>query len=72
MSCFYQLWKKYPEAEIPGEVLSDATLWGTDLSELPGFVFAVQYYMKSINDTSILEALKAYELNRHKSQPNEV
>ena len=69
---FYQLWKKYPEAEIPGKVLSDATLWGTDLSELPGFVFAVQYYMKSINDTSILETLKAYELNRHKSQPNEV
>jgi tagaturonate reductase len=69
---FYQLWKSYPAAEIPDKVLSDASLWGADLSELPGFAFAVQSYMNKINGQGVLEALKEYELNRHKPQRNEV
>jgi len=68
---FYHLWKNYPAAEVPGKVMGDTTLWGTDLSELPGFVFAVQDYMKSINDIGVLETLKKYELNRHEPQHNE-
>ena len=65
---FHQLWKNYPVAEIPKKVLSDVALWGADLSELPGFVFAVQHYMKFINDIGVLEVVKEYELNKHNLQ----
>jgi tagaturonate reductase len=39
---FFEQWKKYGTDELVQQVLSNTSLWGTDLSILPGFVQTVQ------------------------------
>ena len=39
---YYELWNKYEPDELVGQVLSDESLWGADLSGLPGFAAAVK------------------------------
>ncbi len=39
---FAELWKVYDAAGVADKVLSDVTLWDTDLSQLPGFAAAVK------------------------------
>lgn len=39
---FFEQWKKYGTDELVQQVLSDTSLWGTDLSMLPGLVQTVQ------------------------------
>lgn len=45
---FFDQWKKYEADELVQQVLSDAGLWGTDLSTLPLLVQAVQTHLKAL------------------------
>ncbi len=45
---FFEQWKKYEADEMVQQVFSDTSLWGTDLSALPGFVQAVQTLLKAL------------------------
>jgi tagaturonate reductase len=45
---FHQLWKENSPAEVVKKALANEHLWGTDLSALPGFAFAVEFYLESI------------------------
>lgn len=68
---FYQLWKNEKPADVVKKVLSNNDLWGADLCELPGFAFAVQFYMKSIMERGVLETLNEYQLNRETVESND-
>ncbi|HTN08329.1 tagaturonate reductase [Agriterribacter sp.] len=45
---FFEQWKKYEAEGLVQQVLSDAGLWGTDLSALPLFVQTVQNKLKTL------------------------
>jgi tagaturonate reductase len=47
---FYELWKRYSfdVEELVASLLSDAELWGTNLTELPGFHEAVLSTVQSM------------------------
>jgi tagaturonate reductase len=42
---FAELWEKYPAPEVATIVLKDKSLWGADLSQLPGFEGAVRLHL---------------------------
>ena len=45
---FAELWNRYPAPEVATLVLKDKSLWGTDLSQLPGFEGAVRLQLDSL------------------------
>jgi tagaturonate reductase len=52
-SYFYEKWQTTPTALMAMSVLHDTTLWGQDLSSLPGFVTAVQEKLNEIDETGM-------------------
>jgi len=52
-SYFYEKWQTTPTALMAISVLNDATLWGQDLSFLPGFAAAVQEKLNEIDETGM-------------------
>jgi tagaturonate reductase len=50
---FYEKWQSTPAALMAVSVLSDATLWGQDLSALPGFAEVVQEKLNEIDETGM-------------------
>jgi tagaturonate reductase len=55
---FSGLWKNNDEDNIVKVVLSDNSLWETDLSLLPGFTESVEQYLKDIKADSIKSKLR--------------
>ncbi|HXB94921.1 MAG TPA: hypothetical protein VNU70_07175, partial [Puia sp.] len=45
---FADLWEKYPAPEVATIALKDASLWGADLSRLPGFEGAVRLQLDDL------------------------
>jgi tagaturonate reductase len=45
---FAGLWRTRPPAELPRTVLQNVTLWGHDLTDLPGFAEAVSAYLQQL------------------------
>ncbi|HVS96137.1 MAG TPA: tagaturonate reductase [Puia sp.] len=45
---YAELWQKYPAPEVATSSLKDKSLWGADLSELPGFEGAVRLYLDDL------------------------
>jgi tagaturonate reductase len=45
---FAELWQKYPAPEVATLVLKDKSLWGADLSQLPGFEGAVRLNLDNL------------------------
>jgi tagaturonate reductase len=45
---FATLWHKYPAPEVATIVLKDKSLWGADLSQLPGFEGSVRLYLDDL------------------------
>ena len=45
---FVKLWAENTPAEVVHRSLSDDSLWGTDLTQLPGFEAAVQEYLEDL------------------------
>jgi len=52
-SYFYEKWQTTPLALMTVSVLHDVTLWGQDLSSLPGFAVAVQEKLNEIDETGV-------------------
>jgi tagaturonate reductase len=45
-SYLFELWQYNTPEEVTQKVLSDTTIWGSDINQLPAFTAAVQYYMR--------------------------
>lgn len=46
---FYELWQHASADVVAQKVLSDESLWGTDLTTIPGFAALVQYFLQQFN-----------------------
>lgn len=68
---FHRLWQSGNLKEVVKKTLSNQSLWGTDLSTLPGFAFAVELYADSILQKGVLQTLNDYQLNREKVESHE-
>lgn len=55
------LWQQAGEANIVSVVLQDVSLWGTDLTALPGFEMAVTDHLTAINKNGGLATLKDFQ-----------
>lgn len=53
----YEKWQLHSGAALVDAVLSDTSLWDTDLTQLPGFSDAVAGYMQSIQSKGVLTTL---------------
>lgn len=53
-------WKTMPAEKIVQNVLADQSLWGADLSELPGFADAVGQYLAFILEKGALRTLQEF------------
>lgn len=60
---FYKLWDKNSIPELVKEVLSDETLWGHDLSRLPGFQQTVTDNLNSIINNGMKWTLESVHSN---------
>jgi len=58
---FYGAWKNNNEDTIAQAVLQDTTLWGTDLTALPGFLDTVQTQLKNIIANGALQTAATLE-----------
>lgn len=61
---FSRLWQNNKLKDVVGKTLGNLKLWGTDLTSLPGFAFAVEFYLDSIIQRGVMVTLKEYEVNR--------
>lgn len=50
---FFQKWKTLPVPQLVTAVLKDSSLWGADLTQLPGFAQAVTEKTEEINEQGI-------------------
>ena len=55
---FYHFWKNNNVEEVVNEVLSDTSIWGDDLSQLPGFAKSVISNLKSIEENGMKTTLE--------------
>lgn len=46
---FYDLWQQYDPDVVVEKVLTDKSLWNTDLNDLNGFAATVQYFLNQFN-----------------------
>lgn len=61
---FYTAWKNNSAENLVLEVLQNEELWGTDLTQLPGFLNAVQEQLESIMTTTVLDTLAQLEVKK--------
>jgi len=61
---FSQLWQDNKLKNIVGSALGNEKLWGADLTALPGFAVAVEFYLDSIIQRGVMETLKEFEIKR--------
>lgn len=54
---FYTLWKNSPAETVAQKILSNESLWGTDLTNVPGFVALVQYFLQQFNRSEFRYAI---------------
>ncbi|MGN6298000.1 MAG: tagaturonate reductase [Ginsengibacter sp.] len=57
---FYHFWKSNNVEEVVNEVLSDISIWGDNLLQLPGFAKAVINNLKSIEENGMKATLEYY------------
>ena len=69
---FNEVWKSNGLEEVVRKVVSNESLWGTDLSLLPGFAVTVELYLGSIIKRGILETLKVFETSKNILEKREV
>ncbi len=63
-SLFFLQWQNKDIKTIAYNLLSDTTLWDTDLTKFPGFSDAVSLYMEEITEKGIKEALSSLETKK--------
>ena len=54
---FYEQWKEHGETNIVNAVLKDQSIWGTDLTALPGFEQEVNRKLKLIMSQGVLQTI---------------
>lgn len=62
---FFQQWKNYPVQEMVKNVLSNASLWNTDLTLIPGFALKVTEYVDDILKHGIKTVLSGVPVAAH-------
>ncbi len=55
---FYEKWSTFKPAALAAEVLSDISLWGEDLSAIPGFTESVAGKMNMISEEGVVHTLQ--------------
>jgi tagaturonate reductase len=55
---FYEKWSTFKPAALAAEVLSDISLWGEDLSAIPGFTESVAEKMNMISEEGVVQTLQ--------------
>ncbi|MHA4843511.1 tagaturonate reductase [Flavitalea antarctica] len=58
------LWQQHGSSGIVESVLQDSTLWGTDLSALPGFAVAVNDHLQALIAKGARQALNEFQQNK--------
>lgn len=54
---FYKIWQDNNAAQVVKEALSNETLWGTDLTKLPGFADTVQEQLQDMMSNGVLNTI---------------
>jgi mannitol-1-phosphate/altronate dehydrogenase len=54
----YSYWKLNNAASVAEKVLSDINLWGTDLTQLPGWLAAVQQQLENCIQNGVLQVVQ--------------
>lgn len=54
---FFEVWQNNDAAAVPDVVLKDKSLWGTDLTKLPGFLEAVQTQLTALIENGALQVV---------------
>jgi len=61
---FFEKWSRLEPAQLAGEVLADANLWGADLSAIPGFAQAVKDNMASLLNSGVINTIKTHQTKK--------
>ena len=61
---FFEKWSKLTPAQLADEVLADATLWGADLSAIPGFAQAVKDNIASLLETGVAKTIQIQQTKK--------
>lgn len=69
---YNEVWKSNSLEELVQKVLSNQSLWGTDLTLLPGFAVTVELYLDSIISRGVLGTLKMFETSKNMLEKREV
>ena len=56
---FYDVWNNNPADKVAGLVMSNRALWETDLTQLPGFLHAVNEQLKEMIQSGVLATVTA-------------
>jgi tagaturonate reductase len=55
---FFEKWSKLKPAQLADEVLADTSLWGADLSAIPGFAQAVKDNMAALLENGVAKTIQ--------------
>ncbi|HYK57615.1 MAG TPA: altronate oxidoreductase, partial [Flavisolibacter sp.] len=55
---FFEKWSKLKPAQLADEVLADTSLWGADLSSIPGFAQAVKDNMSALLENGVAKTIQ--------------
>lgn len=61
---FYRAWQQYTTDELAQYILQQETLWGTDLTRLPGLLTAVQQQLNKIISNGVLQVITQLETQK--------
>ncbi|MEQ1677149.1 MAG: altronate oxidoreductase, partial [Chitinophagaceae bacterium] len=58
---FYNAWNSHAADKLAAEVMGNEELWGTDLTQLPGFLMAVQEQLQDMIANGVLQTIAQLE-----------
>lgn len=61
---FFEKWSKLTPAQLADEVLADTSLWGADLSAIPGFAQAIKDNMAAILEAGVINTIQKQQTQK--------
>lgn len=61
---FFEKWSKLKPAQLADEVLADTSLWGADLSAIPGFAQAVKDNIASLLEAGVAKTIQTHQTKK--------
>ena len=61
---FFEKWSKLKPAQLADAVLADTSLWGADLSAIPGFAQAVKDNMASLLEAGVAKTIQIHQTKK--------